>query len=140
LKAVIAQARRAVDSDIGVLIEGETGTGKEVLAAAIHYEGPRREHLFAVVNCAGIPETLLESELFGYRRGAFSGAATDKKGLFDGPNPRCQWCLGRRSRSTPDGRFGEEPVYQDRWRSRLPLRVGGESAECGEHLAARYSS
>jgi two-component system, NtrC family, response regulator HupR/HoxA len=83
LKAVITQARRAVDSNISVLIEGETGTGKEVLARAIHYEGARRNQLFAAINCAGIPETLLESELFGYRRGAFSGATADKKGLLE---------------------------------------------------------
>jgi two-component system, NtrC family, response regulator HupR/HoxA len=83
LKAVITQARRAVESNISVLIEGETGTGKEVLARAIHYEGARREQLFAAINCAGIPDTLLESELFGYRRGAFSGATADKKGLLE---------------------------------------------------------
>jgi two-component system, NtrC family, response regulator HupR/HoxA len=83
LKAVVAQARRVVDSNISVLIEGETGTGKEVLARAIHYEGPRRNQLFAAINCAGIPEALLESELFGYRRGAFTGATADKKGLLE---------------------------------------------------------
>jgi two-component system response regulator HupR/HoxA len=83
LKAVVTQARRAVDSSIRVLIEGETGTGKEILAQAIHYESSRRDHLFAPINCAAIPETLLESELFGYRRGAFSGATADKKGLLE---------------------------------------------------------
>ena len=66
-----------------VLITGESGTGKEVIAKAIHQESERSEQPFMVINCGGIPETLMESELFGHKKGAFTGASHDKKGLFD---------------------------------------------------------
>jgi Nif-specific regulatory protein len=74
---------RAVETDVTVLIEGETGTGKELIARCLHYNGPRKSKRFVVQNCGGIPEALLASELFGYKRGAFTGAATDKRGLFE---------------------------------------------------------
>jgi DNA-binding NtrC family response regulator len=73
---------RISDSTSNVLITGESGTGKELAAKAIHYNGIRREGPFIPVNCAAIPETLLESELFGYKKGAFTDAKTDKKGLM----------------------------------------------------------
>jgi Nif-specific regulatory protein len=73
----------AVSSPITVLLQGETGSGKEVIARAIHFEGPRKDKPFVAVNCAAFTETLLESELFGYRKGAFTGANTDKRGLFE---------------------------------------------------------
>lgn len=77
---------KVVDSDVSVLILGETGTGKELIAESLHQWGNRRDANFVVQNCAAIPENLLESELFGYRKGAFSGANSDKPGLIEQAN------------------------------------------------------
>lgn len=83
LREVLYVIDRVRDSDIPVLISGESGTGKELVARAIHYNGPRRGHEFVAVNCASIPATLFESELFGHVRGAFTGANADKHGFFE---------------------------------------------------------
>jgi transcriptional regulator with GAF, ATPase, and Fis domain len=83
LLEMLAQIRQVIDSNISITIEGETGSGKDILARAIHYNSMRRNKRFISVNCAALPETLLESELFGYRRGAFTGADRDKSGLFE---------------------------------------------------------
>ncbi len=72
-----------VDSKVTVLLQGESGTGKELVARALHYEGVRKKGPFVAVNCGGIPENLLESELFGHERGAFTGAVAMKKGKFE---------------------------------------------------------
>ncbi|HOP07960.1 MAG TPA: sigma 54-interacting transcriptional regulator [candidate division Zixibacteria bacterium] len=80
---MLAQVRQVIDSNITISVEGETGSGKDVLARAIHYNSVRRDKRFISVNCAALPESLLESELFGYKRGAFTGADRDKAGLFE---------------------------------------------------------
>lgn len=79
---LIEQAKLVSDSDITVLIQGETGTGKEVVAKAIHEASPRRNKPFVPINCGAFPEQLLESELFGHEKGAFTGATTRHEGLF----------------------------------------------------------
>ncbi len=83
MRKVLDLMQRAADSDTTVLITGESGTGKEVVARSIHLAGARRQRRFVPVNCGAIPEALVESELFGYVKGAFSGAAADRRGLFE---------------------------------------------------------
>ena len=82
LDEVCALAARIALYDIPLLIAGESGTGKELLARAVHYNSPRAERPFVVENCAALPDTLLESELFGHRKGAYTGAFEDRQGLF----------------------------------------------------------
>ena len=83
MQSVFNVLRRVVPTNISVLIEGESGTGKELTARAIHNNSPRRNKPFKPLNCAGLSETLLESELFGHAKGAFTGADIERKGLFE---------------------------------------------------------
>ncbi len=83
MKKLLKLVRKIALTDSSVLITGESGTGKELVARAVHYESPRAARAFVPVNCAAIPETLFESELFGYVRGAFTGATGTKRGLFE---------------------------------------------------------
>jgi transcriptional regulator with GAF, ATPase, and Fis domain len=83
MKSVLAQLEKVVDTRATVCVEGETGTGKELIASGVHYQSSRRDKMFVAQNCAAMPENLLESELFGHKRGAFTSADADKKGLFE---------------------------------------------------------
>ncbi|OAT80818.1 sigma-54-dependent transcriptional regulator [Desulfotomaculum copahuensis] len=83
MQSVYKSIGRIVDSNVTVLIRGESGTGKELVARAIHLNSPRKDRPFIKINCASIPETLLESELLGYEKGAFTGAGTRKPGKFE---------------------------------------------------------
>ena len=82
MQDIFGQLEKVIDTRATVCISGETGTGKELIASAIHNQGKRREKMFVAQNCAALPENLLESELFGHNKGAFTGADRDKKGLF----------------------------------------------------------
>ncbi len=79
---LLEQARMVAQSDVSVLINGQSGTGKEILAQAIHNASPRAKNAFIAINCGALPEQLLESELFGHARGAFTGAVSSREGLF----------------------------------------------------------
>jgi len=83
IQELIGLVRSIAATDVTVLIHGETGTGKELIARAIHYSSPRSPKRFVAVNCASLTETLLESELFGHEKGAFTGAMTQRKGIFE---------------------------------------------------------
>ncbi|MBI1816877.1 MAG: sigma 54-interacting transcriptional regulator [Deltaproteobacteria bacterium] len=86
LRRVLVQAEQVAPTDAAVLITGETGTGKELIARAVHNRSPRREQSFVAVNCSALPAGLIESELFGHERGAFTGAVTRKIGRFEVAN------------------------------------------------------
>jgi transcriptional regulator with GAF, ATPase, and Fis domain len=86
VREVLLLLDKVVDTDVPVLVQGESGTGKELIARAIHSFGRRKDGPFIPVNCGAITETLMESELFGHAKGAFTGAVADKKGLFEAAN------------------------------------------------------
>jgi len=81
--AALSMVEKVLESSVPVLIQGESGTGKELIAKAVHYNGPRKDRRFIAQYCGALPETLLESELFGYVKGAFTGALASKMGLFE---------------------------------------------------------
>jgi two-component system, NtrC family, response regulator len=86
MQAVFETVRKVAETDVPVLILGESGTGKELIANAIHNRGARKKGPFVAINCAAIPETLLESELFGHEKGSFSGATSQRRGKFEYAN------------------------------------------------------
>jgi two-component system response regulator PilR (NtrC family) len=86
MRAVFSLVERVAKTNSTVLLHGESGTGKELIARAIHFSSPRAQHRFLSINCGAMPESLLESELFGHERGAFTGAVRDKRGLFQEAN------------------------------------------------------
>lgn len=86
LKSVLERVGKVAVRDTSILITGESGTGKELIAQAIHYNSPRREKKFVAINCGALPENLLESELFGYKKGAFTGATESRYGLLEAAN------------------------------------------------------
>jgi len=115
LKAVMEMVRQVAPLDSPVLLLGETGTGKEVIANAIHYTSPRKDGPFIKVNCGAIPETLLDSELFGHEKGAFTGATSQRRGDSNGrirglffwtrlencrPRPRSGCCMSSKKRKS----------------------------------------
>ncbi|MDO8644194.1 MAG: sigma-54 dependent transcriptional regulator, partial [bacterium] len=86
IQEIFSLVENIASSESNVLILGESGTGKELVARAVHTTSPRKEKPFVVINCSAIPETLLESTLFGHKKGAFTGAVSDKRGLFEEAN------------------------------------------------------
>lgn len=86
MQKVFSLIRQVADTKSTVLISGESGTGKELVARAVHYSSVRKDKPFVTVNCGALPETLLESELFGYMKGSFTGATSNKQGLFEAAN------------------------------------------------------
>ncbi|HEY4122318.1 MAG TPA: sigma-54 dependent transcriptional regulator [Byssovorax sp.] len=123
MHAVYAQATRAAESTISVLILGETGVGKEVLAHAIHRRSRRAEKPFVALNCAALSETLLESELFGHEKGAFTGALAARPGLFEVANGGTVF-LDELGEMPPTTQVKLLRVLEDR----RVMRVGGRTA------------
>src|SRR5204863_9885928 len=82
MQGIFGMVRRLAGSSASVLITGDSGTGKELIARSLHFTSPRKNQPFVPINCAAIPDALLESELFGYKRGAFTDARTDRAGIF----------------------------------------------------------
>ena len=92
---LLEQVKMVAQSDVSVLINGQSGTGKEVVAQAIHAASPRAGKAFIAINCGALPEQLLESELFGHAKGAFTGAVSSREGLFG--RQRAARCSSTRS-------------------------------------------
>jgi two-component system response regulator PilR (NtrC family) len=122
MQKVFALIRQVAETNSTVLITGESGTGKELVAKAIHFNSPRKKMPFVTVNCGALPETLLESELFGYMKGAFTGAASNKQGLFEAANGGTIF-LDEISATTPALQIKLLRVLQER----EFMRVGGTS-------------
>jgi len=124
MREIFDVIERVAKTHSTVLVRGESGTGKELIARAIHYESPRSEHRFLSINCGALPENLLESELFGHERGAFTGAVREKKGLFQEAH-RGTLFLDEIGEMTPSMQVKLLRVLQER----RVRRVGGNEEE-----------
>ncbi len=131
MHTVLDLVERVAPTDATLLIQGESGTGKEVIAKAVHHASPRAARPFVAVNCGAVPETLLESELFGYMRGAFTGAAVSKLGLFE--EARRRHAVPRRDRRDARRAPGEAPARAPERRGAPARRDAG-----GHHRRARH--
>jgi two-component system response regulator PilR (NtrC family) len=123
MKGVFSLIRQVADTKSTVLITGESGTGKELVAKAVHFNSSRKGGAFVTVNCGALPETLLESELFGYMKGAFTGATSNKQGLFEAASGGTIF-LDEISATTPALQIKLLRVLQER----EFMRVGGTSS------------
>ena len=134
LRKVFASLQRAATTDATVLLEGESGTGKELFARSLHALSPRADAPFVAINCAAIPENLLETELFGYEKGAFTGAARAEAGQVRDGAPGD--AVPRRNRRPADVAAGEDPARargeEVRARRRDRAAVGGRAAGRGD--------
>ncbi len=124
MQEVFSLIERVAKTTSTVLISGESGTGKELIARAVHYSGPRSQNHFLSINCGAMPENLLESELFGHERGAFTGAVQEKKGLFQEADKGTLF-LDEIGETTPSMQVKLLRVLQDK----KIRRVGGNSEE-----------
>ncbi|MEZ4702160.1 MAG: sigma-54-dependent Fis family transcriptional regulator [Rhodothermales bacterium] len=157
MQDVFRTISRVLDTDASVLIEGESGTGKELVARAIHYNGARKNKPFVALFCGSLPDSLLESELFGHKKGAFTGATTDKIGLFEAANggtvlldevgdlsPRMQTSLLRVLQEGEIKRVGENEVRKVDVRvvsaTNKPLRELIQAKEFREDLYYRLNT
>ena len=131
MQSVLRTVARLAETDSTVLVTGESGTGKDLIAAALHAQSPRRAGKFVPINCGGITETILESELFGPRKGAFTGAISDKKGLFEEAHKGVLFL----------DEIGEmPPPMQVRLRPANPIRSSSASArKCASRLLIPFS-
>lgn len=143
MRALLRQARRYADVDATVLITGETGVGKDALAHFLHDSGPRRREPFVTVDCPGLPETLVESELFGHERGAFTDATTARAGRFELAG-RGTLYLDAVTRLTPSGQGALLRVVEERRVTRLGGTIASDvrariiaSADAGVEDAVR---
>ena len=157
MQQVFNTMARVLDTDATVLIEGESGTGKELVARAIHYNGLRKDKPFVALFCGSLPDSLLESELFGHKKGAFTGASSDKKGLFEAADggtvfldevgdltPRIQTALLRVLQEGEVKRVGENQVREVDVRvlsaTNKPLRELIKDGEFREDLFYRLNT